>query len=233
MEDSARFEAFLLDLLQRCSGAPGPALDETIVRALKQAVEAAVTDLAAIVEFEPVGSHVRIAHLWARPGIDRTAAGAAAEFSISQHVSQLARGETVAIEHAPADLSPATALKSILIVPAVVRGRIACALATVTFRVYHASPAPLVARFGIVGQILAGAVAGAPGAERPPAGRTPVMRSLDAVERDHLRAVLEHCGWKINGPGHAAEVLGLHPNTLRFRMKKLGVVRPKARASTP
>jgi len=37
--------------------------------------------------------------------------------------------------------------------------------------------------------------------------------------------VLRACRGRINGPGNAAERLGLHPNTLRFRMKKLGIVR--------
>jgi hypothetical protein len=37
--------------------------------------------------------------------------------------------------------------------------------------------------------------------------------------------VLRNCGWRINGLGNAAERLGMHPNTLRFRMKKLGIVR--------
>ncbi|MCX6551119.1 MAG: hypothetical protein NTY02_08965, partial [Acidobacteria bacterium] len=45
--------------------------------------------------------------------------------------------------------------------------------------------------------------------------------------RAHLEAVLEECGWLINGPGHAAEKLDLHPNTVRFRMKKLGITRPR------
>jgi transcriptional regulator with GAF, ATPase, and Fis domain len=49
------------------------------------------------------------------------------------------------------------------------------------------------------------------------------------VQRAHIEAVLERCGWRINGPGNAAERLGLHPNTLRFRMKKLGVVCPEGR----
>ena len=35
--------------------------------------------------------------------------------------------------------------------------------------------------------------------------------------------------WRINGSGNAAERLGVHPNTLRFRMKKLGVVCPEGR----
>jgi formate hydrogenlyase transcriptional activator len=41
--------------------------------------------------------------------------------------------------------------------------------------------------------------------------------------------VLERCGWRINGIGNAAERLGVRPNTLRFRMKKLGVVCPTGR----
>jgi len=51
-------------------------------------------------------------------------------------------------------------------------------------------------------------------------------RDLDSVQRAHIEAVLAECGWKINGPGNAAERLALHPNTLRFRMKKLGIARP-------
>jgi len=49
--------------------------------------------------------------------------------------------------------------------------------------------------------------------------------TLSAVERTHIQEVLRACGWRINGAGNAAERLGLHPNTLRFRMKKLGIVR--------
>ena len=49
---------------------------------------------------------------------------------------------------------------------------------------------------------------------------------LDQVAGDHIVAVLERCKWRINGAGNAAEVLGLHPNTLRSRMKKLGIRRP-------
>jgi DNA-binding NtrC family response regulator len=49
--------------------------------------------------------------------------------------------------------------------------------------------------------------------------------TLSSVERTHIQEVLRACGWRINGAGNAAERLGLHPNTLRFRMKKLGIVR--------
>jgi DNA-binding NtrC family response regulator len=54
-------------------------------------------------------------------------------------------------------------------------------------------------------------------------------RSLADVEREHIQRVLDGCGWRVNGAGNAAEILGLHPNTLRFRMKKLGIARPRLR----
>jgi transcriptional regulator with GAF, ATPase, and Fis domain len=50
--------------------------------------------------------------------------------------------------------------------------------------------------------------------------------TLESVERRHIESALQRCRWRINGPGNAAESLGLHPNTLRFRMKKLGIERP-------
>jgi len=70
-----------------------------------------------------------------------------------------------------------------------------------------------------------------PGGATRPAAAAPAARAsllaLDDVEREHIRSVLERCGWRVNGAGNAAEVLGLHPNTLRFRMKKLGISRPR------
>ena len=36
---------------------------------------------------------------------------------------------------------------------------------------------------------------------------------------------LEQSGWIIDGPRGAAKILNLHPNTLRSRMRKLGIVR--------
>ena len=53
--------------------------------------------------------------------------------------------------------------------------------------------------------------------------------NLDDVQRQHIETVLQRCNWRINGTGNAAERLGIHPNTLRFRMKKLGVLGPAER----
>jgi transcriptional regulator with GAF, ATPase, and Fis domain len=57
--------------------------------------------------------------------------------------------------------------------------------------------------------------------------------NLDAVQREHIQAVLELSGWRISGKGNAADRLGMHPNTLRFRMKKLGVVGPQGKGRPP
>lgn len=53
--------------------------------------------------------------------------------------------------------------------------------------------------------------------------------NLDDIQRSHIESVLARCGWRINGTGNAAERLGVHPNTLRFRMKKLGIDGPRSR----
>jgi formate hydrogenlyase transcriptional activator len=49
--------------------------------------------------------------------------------------------------------------------------------------------------------------------------------ALQDVERNHIVAVLGQTNWVIEGPRGAAAILGLHPNTLRSRLKKLGVSR--------
>jgi formate hydrogenlyase transcriptional activator len=49
--------------------------------------------------------------------------------------------------------------------------------------------------------------------------------SLDDVQRLHIAATLDQTGWVIEGPRGAARILDLHPNTLRSRMKKLGLTR--------
>jgi transcriptional regulator with GAF, ATPase, and Fis domain len=51
--------------------------------------------------------------------------------------------------------------------------------------------------------------------------------TLDDVERRHIEQILQQTKGQIAGEGGAAEILGLHPNTLRGRMNKLGVSRPR------
>jgi PAS domain S-box-containing protein len=54
----------------------------------------------------------------------------------------------------------------------------------------------------------------------------PPPASLEAVERQHILAVLQQTDWVIDGARGAARILEIHPNTLRNRMKKLGLSRP-------
>jgi formate hydrogenlyase transcriptional activator len=55
--------------------------------------------------------------------------------------------------------------------------------------------------------------------------------SLVAIERDHIQRVLEQTGGVVEGPSGAAQILDMHPNTLRSRMKKLGIRRSDRRGS--
>lgn len=50
--------------------------------------------------------------------------------------------------------------------------------------------------------------------------------TLEETERSHIVSVLSKTDWVVDGPRGAAKILGLHPNTLRSRMKKLGIRRP-------
>jgi transcriptional regulator with GAF, ATPase, and Fis domain len=50
-------------------------------------------------------------------------------------------------------------------------------------------------------------------------------QTLAAVERGHIRSVLDRTGWRIRGRQGAAEILGLKPSTLESRMAKLGLKR--------
>ncbi|MBW1786666.1 MAG: sigma 54-interacting transcriptional regulator [Deltaproteobacteria bacterium] len=51
------------------------------------------------------------------------------------------------------------------------------------------------------------------------------FKSYQDMERDYILQVLEATQWKIQGENSAARVLQMHPNTLRARMKKLGIKR--------
>jgi len=55
--------------------------------------------------------------------------------------------------------------------------------------------------------------------------------TLEDVERNHIVAILTQTGWVIDGPRGAAQILGLHPNTLRSRVAKLGIKRPRREIS--
>lgn len=48
------------------------------------------------------------------------------------------------------------------------------------------------------------------------------LPSLAAINAQHIRQALKMSGGKINGPGGAAEILGINPSTLLKRMDKLG-----------
>jgi transcriptional regulator with GAF, ATPase, and Fis domain len=64
-----------------------------------------------------------------------------------------------------------------------------------------------------------------PGAGQPAPEAGPLADTLEEMERRHVLATLTRTDWVIDGPRGAAKILGLHPSTLRSRMKKLGISR--------
>jgi transcriptional regulator with GAF, ATPase, and Fis domain len=60
-------------------------------------------------------------------------------------------------------------------------------------------------------------------ARAAPSGPGAATATLEEIERQHIRATLELTRGRVSGAGGAAELLGINPNTLRSRMKKLGV----------
>jgi PAS domain S-box-containing protein len=55
--------------------------------------------------------------------------------------------------------------------------------------------------------------------------------TLEDAERNHVITVLKQTKWRVDGPHGAARILNVHPNTLRSRMKKLGIQRSEDKAS--
>jgi len=58
-----------------------------------------------------------------------------------------------------------------------------------------------------------------------------LQKTLTDVEREHIVAALEHAFWRVEGPGGAAAALGINPSTLRSRMRKFGIRRPRTRTA--
>jgi len=57
----------------------------------------------------------------------------------------------------------------------------------------------------------------------------------ETLEQGEYRLIvrtLKKVHWRVEGPGGAAELLNVHASTLRSRMRKLGITRPKVKATT-
>lgn len=61
---------------------------------------------------------------------------------------------------------------------------------------------------------------------KPAEGRVLTDGEVRRFERQNMAAALDQTRWKIYGPGGAAEALGVKPQTLISRMRKLGITKP-------
>jgi formate hydrogenlyase transcriptional activator len=75
--------------------------------------------------------------------------------------------------------------------------------------------------------------AGEPAGRVDPGTTSVDIVSLEEVERRHIVAALESAAGVIHGPKGAAQMLKLHPNTLRSRMEKLGIAFKRPRDEHP
>jgi formate hydrogenlyase transcriptional activator len=64
-------------------------------------------------------------------------------------------------------------------------------------------------------------------AEEPANAQPKNADSLEEIQRQHIRRVLERTGWVISGSSGAGAILKMHPNTLRSLMNRLGIRRPR------
>lgn len=80
---------------------------------------------------------------------------------------------------------------------------------------------------GLPPRLIAPATAPSKGKPRPDS-KTHIIPETDwqAMQRENLLRALKKTGWRVDGPGAAAELLDLRPTTLRSRMKALGISRP-------
>jgi formate hydrogenlyase transcriptional activator len=80
-------------------------------------------------------------------------------------------------------------------------------------------------------EILPDAPSEAAAETRPREPSFSMLPTLQEVERAHILAVLQQTRGVIEGANGAAKTLGMHPNTLRHRMEKLGIKRSAHRIS--
>ena len=59
-----------------------------------------------------------------------------------------------------------------------------------------------------------------------PTAKSEANASLEAIQRARVLEVLHQTRWRIEGSKGAAVILGLHPNTLRSRLRKWGIQKP-------
>jgi formate hydrogenlyase transcriptional activator len=66
----------------------------------------------------------------------------------------------------------------------------------------------------------------------PMAESLPTTETLEQTEYNVIMRTLKNVHWKLEGAGGAAALLNLHPSTLRSKMRKLGIERPRYKAQS-
>jgi len=219
------FEHFIADLASRFAGLPSGRVHAEIEHALTQLVEFLGTERASLYELLPDRDAIAVTKTWARPGVDAIPPPLVLDGLVPWYNERLRKGETLRFDRIPEDVAVeghrereyalAHGMRSHVCIPLAVNGRWMCALGSATITHFFSFSDSTILQVRAVGQILATFPI-----------RVPPLRH----RRENIAQFLDRCGWRINGVGNAAEQLGLHPNTLRSRLKRLGVERPASPA---
>lgn len=60
---------------------------------------------------------------------------------------------------------------------------------------------------------------------------SPHFMTLNETIKQHITRALVHCHWRVEGPFGAAQLLAVNPNTLRSKMRALGIVKENVTAA--
>ena len=197
--EGAEVERFLNEISSRFIRLPVEEIAGEIHRALRQLVEFLDTDRATLFEFSPDATILRPGASWSRTGTEPYTTEVV-QAQLPWYHAELLAGRIVRLERIPEDL-PEHAVEergyarklgmlSNLTIPILVGQQPVCALATGAFRKPRRWPDRLVARVGLVGQILANALY----RQRVETELRGTVAGLERTSQERLASPLERSG---------------------------------------
>ena len=253
---ASSLQPFVSELSALLINMPAASVEREIVSALARIGEFLEFDRVVVTEFTADGAALVVRHSWAALGIEAIQTNRIMEISLPKVFDRIREGSLVRIadcrlladdplraEGWSVDLQEfeRSGARAHLSIPFSVGGAPVGAFSVVRTRGPLEWPDPLVEQLALLAQIIGTAVHRRETERQLRSARTSVeeLRSrlkgedldsqvddLAEIDRSHILRVLRECGWKVKGRGNTAERLGLHPSTLRARMRKLGIERP-------
>lgn len=245
------FEGYLGAVSAAFSRLPLGGADGTVERALAGLVEILGVDRASFFQVDAPSGAVRLTHTWARIGLPLAPTGDLRS-RLPWYANEIRAGRDVVLytadlpreARAEREFCRASGFEAVATLPLRISGRVSAGISVGAFDRPDTWPPVAVEKLRLVGEIFGSALARDQALARLDLledrlarleGRTvegpgePEGLTLRDAMRRHVTRVLGECGWRVKGPGGAAECLDVPPSTLRFQMKRLGITRPAER----